>query len=122
MITESKLAKIAIELQWLDHGDHAAGYARRLSNHGDEKRLERFEIGVNRNDPSASQVVTIGHELAHIYLGHCGGDEKRGVKLNRPDDEALREVEAETVAYLVARRTGLSPRSESYLETYQGAF
>ena len=29
---------------------------------------------------------------------------------------------AETVAYLVARRTGLSPRSESYLDTYKGAY
>lgn len=33
-----------------------------------------------------------------------------------------REVEAETVAYLGAKRTGISPRSESYLEAYQGAF
>jgi hypothetical protein len=60
--------------------------------------------------------------MAHIYLGHCGGDAKRGVKAYRPADLALREVEAETVAYLVAKRTGLSPRSESYLDHYQGAF
>ena len=37
-------------------------------------------------------------------------------------DLALREVEAETAAYLVANRTGLTPRSESYLDRYQGAF
>ncbi|MEA1052712.1 ImmA/IrrE family metallo-endopeptidase [Lamprobacter modestohalophilus] len=119
---ERQLGRVAIELEWLDCGDQAAGYARPFTTHGDGKRLERFEIGVNRNHLPASQLVTIAHELAHIYLGHCGGDEKRGVKLNRPADEALREVEAETVAYLVAKRTGLLPRSESYLDGYQGAF
>lgn len=119
---EQKIGRIAIEIQWLDRGDWAAGYARRLTNHGDQNQLEGFEIGVNRNHPPASQVVTIAHELAHIYLGHCGGDEKRGVKFNRPNDESLLEVEAETVAYLVSKRTGLAPRSESYLDKYQGAF
>jgi hypothetical protein len=31
-------------------------------------------------------------------------------------------VEAEMAAYLVAKRNGLSPRSESYLDKYQRAF
>ena len=55
-------------------------------------------------------------------FSHCGSDAKRGIRSNRPTDLALREVEAETVAYLIAKRTGLSPRSESYLDKYQGAF
>ena len=96
--------------------------ARQLKRHGDVKRHEVFEIGVNRNHPPHTQLVTLAHELARIYLGHCGEDPKRGVKFNRPSDLALREVEAETVAYLVAKRTGVSPRSEKYLEDYQGAF
>jgi hypothetical protein len=33
----------------------------------------------------------------------------------------LAELEAETTAYLVARRNGLKPRSESYLADYQNA-
>jgi hypothetical protein len=119
---EQKLGRAEIVVTWLDRGDYTAGHARRLTSHGDKKRLERFEVGVNRNHPPAAQLVTLAHELAHIFLGHCGGDEKRGVKFNRPEDLALREVEAETVAYLVAKRTGVSPRSESYLDRYQGAF
>jgi hypothetical protein len=106
----------------IDHGDHSAGHAQQLTSHGDEKQLERFEVGVNRNHPPAVQVVTLAHELAHIYLGHCGADVKRGVRFNRPSDLALREVEAETVAYLVAKRTGLSPKSESYLDRFGGEF
>lgn len=119
---ELSLARVSIRILWLDRGDKSAGHARRLTDHGDKTRLETFEVGVNRNHPATVQLVTLAHEVAHIYLGHCGGDEKRGVKFNRPDDLALREVEAETVAYLVAKRTGISPRSESYLDHYQGAF
>ena len=33
----------------------------------------------------------------------------------------LRLAEAEMAAYLVAKRNGLSPRSESYLSSYKGA-
>ena len=31
-------------------------------------------------------------------------------------------MEAETVAWIVAHRNGLKPRSESYLDSYKGAF
>jgi hypothetical protein len=117
-----RLARCAVNIVWLDYGDDKAGHARQLTRHGDKNQLESFEVGVNRNHEAPVQVVTLAHELAHIYLGHCGGDAKRGVSFNRPDDLALREVEAETVAYLVAKRTGLSPRSEAYLDRYQGAF
>jgi hypothetical protein len=117
-----RLASSAVKIVWLDYGDGKAGHARPLTRHGDRNQLESFEVGVNRNHEAPVQVVTLAHELAHIYLGHCGGDAKRGVNFNRPDDLALREVEAETVAYLVAKRTGLSPRSEAYLDRYEGAF
>lgn len=105
---------------WLDKGDRSAGYTRRLSSHGQVASLEAFEIGLNSNHESKIQFVTLAHELAHIYLGHCGPDSKRKVKGYCPD-HALWEVEAETVAYLVAKRTGVSPRSESYLDYYKGA-
>ncbi len=71
--------KSAIHVLWLDRGDGSAGHARLLTRHGDKNRLERFEVGINRNHPAATQVVTLAHELAHIYLGHCGADVKRGV-------------------------------------------
>lgn len=119
---EGHLRKIGIQITWLDFGDRSAGYARMLNHHGNKGRLEVFEVGVNQNHPSQVQLVTLAHEIAHIYLGHCGADPKRKVKFNRPEDEALREVEAETVAYIVVKRTGLSPRSESYLSKYKGAF
>lgn len=119
---EGRLSRIAIQIGWLDHGDYTAGHARQLKPYGDKDRVEWFEVGVNRNHEAPVQLVTLAHELTHIYLGHCGADAKRGINFNHPDDLSLREVEAETVAYLVAKRTGLSPRRESYLDRYQGAF
>ncbi len=121
-VVEHKLIHDKIRIIWLDRGDYNAGYARCRTSHREKERLEHFEVGVNRNHPPATQLVTLAHELAHIFLGHCGSDQKRGVKFNRPEDHALREVEAETVAYLVAKRTGVSPRSENYLDCYKGAF
>ena len=118
---ERALRRSALLIEWLDKGDLQAGYTRKISNHGDSAQLEAFEIGLNRNHAPPVQFVTLAHELAHIYLGHCGSDAKRKVAWRRPSHD-LREVEAEVVAYLVAKRSGLSPRSESYLDSYQGAF
>ncbi len=36
--------------------------------------------------------------------------------------QALREVDAEMVAYLIATCNGLKPKSETYVAGYQGAF
>ncbi|SHF01087.1 protein of unknown function [Ruegeria intermedia] len=119
---EQAMAEEDLRLIWLDKGDRSAGFARRITDHGDPKMLQTFEVGVNRNHPEPTQVVTLVHELAHIFLGHCGTDFARRIKPYRPADLALREIEAESVAYVVAKRSGLAPRSESYLDTYKGAF
>ena len=91
------------------------------THHTDPQRVQTFEIGVNRNHDEPTQVVTLVHELAHVFLGHCGADPARKIKPYRPGDLALREIEAESVAYVTAKRSGLSPRSDSYLDTYKGA-
>ena len=121
-VCEATLAREELHLIWLDKGDRAAGHAVRITSHGDPKRLQAFEIGVNRNHPETTQLVTLIHELAHIFLGHCGQDLARRIKPHRPVDLALQEIEAESVAYVVATRSGVTPRSESYLDTYKGAF
>ena len=119
---EAKLAKKELWLIWLDWGDAAAGYAKRTTSHGNPRELQAFEIGVNKNHREATQIVTLIHELAHVFLGHCGQDLARRIKPCRPVDLALQEIEAESVAYVVEKRSGVTPRSESYLDTYKGAF
>ena len=118
----TRLARQAINVVEVDQGDSRAGQVRMTTNPGDPKQLNRFEVVLNRNHPPTTRFVTLAHELGHLYLGHCGPDPKRNVKARRPADLAVREVEAESVAYLVAKRSGVSPRSESYLDGYRGAF
>lgn len=118
----ARLSRERIALRWFDRGDNHAGYAHMTRQSKDDKTLCDFEIVVNRNHKPATAFVTIMHELAHLFLGHCGGDPKRQVKDRRTNDAVRCEVEAETVAYVIAKRSDVSPRSESYLDAYQGAF
>ncbi len=117
-----KLGKQSIDVVPVHHGDYNAGQVRLLEDHDDETRHNQYEIVLNVSHPEPTQLVTLVHELAHLYLGHCGEDIKRGVKARRPRELPLREVEAESVAYVVAKRSGVAPRSETYLVQYQGAF
>jgi Zn-dependent peptidase ImmA (M78 family) len=78
-------------------------------------------LAYNRNHPAGTRLVTVAHELAHLYLGHLGEDPGRSIRDRRDRTTEQREVEAEMAAYLVAKRSGLTPRSESYLSSYKGA-
>lgn len=73
---------------------------------------------LNGNHKPPVQLVTIAHELAHLFLGHLGLD----VKLHIPDRRGLShdqaELEAESVAYLVCERNGVKSASETYLTNF----
>ncbi len=58
-----------------------------------------------------SQVNTLAHEIAHELLHH--GPEAK-VKFSKEE----RELQAESVAYVVCRAVGLEPKSASYLAVY----
>lgn len=120
-ITES-VAREKIEIVQLDAGDAQAGWIQPLARSQSPRGKNWYRLGFNRNHPPPTRFVTVAHELAHLYLGHLGPDRGRRVADRRTTPEDLREVEAETAAYLVARRNGLWPRSQSYLARYQGAF
>lgn len=83
-----------------------------------------YEVEVNKAFDSATSLTTVLHELAHLLLGHlerpahapvAGSD----VPMFRPNlREAVCELEAESVMYLVAGRLGLEDRSAEYLAKY----
>jgi hypothetical protein len=110
-----------IEIEWWDRGDASAGQIS-LAGFIATKRgnVRRYAIALNRNHNPGQVFVTLCHELAHLYLGHLGGDVRLGIVASTAS-HAVAEVEAETVAYIVARRNGLTPRSESYLDNYKGS-
>ena len=88
------------------------GYANRMLE------PDTFVVRMNRYHTAAQRFRTLCHELGHIYLGHLGANEKGrwpcriGLKRNQ------RELEAETVAYIVCRKRGLVTYSAEYLSGY----
>ena len=77
-----------------------------------------FKITLNAKHNESTRFVTLAHELAHVYCGHLGGHPKR----RWPDRSAVpvktREFEAESAAYIVAKRRRIESGSERYLSDY----
>jgi len=78
----------------------------------------RYYILVNESMNREGQYATIAHELAHLYCGHLGTPNKKWWPNRQGLDETIRELEAESVAYLVCTRRGIIPPSASYLSHY----
>jgi len=76
-------------------------------------------IQLNRNHDEKIKYATLCHELAHLFLGHLGGDpfgrewdSRIGLTLTQ------RELEAESVSYILCVRAGLKSNSAEYLSPY----
>ena len=108
-----RLKRRNIGLEWFDAGDRSAGYIRRS-----DLRDERYRIFLNRNHDNAVQFVTLAHELGHLCLGHLGPDKRLRVPQRFVTRLADQEIEAESVAYLVAKRSNVTSRSEKYLSGF----
>lgn len=110
------------ELKFIDAGDAVAGRVELVTRATTKSGKNVYRIVVNQKHTPQIQFVTLAHELAHIFLGHLGEDRGRRVTARVGLAHPKEEVEAETVAWIVAHRNGLKPRSESYLDSYKAAF
>lgn len=89
---------------------NAAGYARFIDG--------EFKIFLNNQHGINEKYSTIIHELAHILCGHLGNFRNRWWPDRKKISKDIREIEAESVSFLVCKRNGLNTQSESYLNTY----
>ncbi len=78
----------------------------------------KMRIGLRQELEPAAAYAVLCHELAHIYLGHLGADKEGGWPWRLSLPYAVTEMEAEAVAYIVCRRTGLHTRSAEYLSGF----
>ncbi len=78
----------------------------------------RYGILLNAKQSAETQYATLAHELAHLYCGHLGSPNQTWWpdRLGLPD--SVRELEAESVCFLVCQRLGIENPSEKYLSTY----
>lgn len=115
-----RLARANIECRCFDGGDSRAGSIR-LIRRGDPKVKgdhSAYRMLINRNHPAAVRFVTLTHELGHLLLGHLGPDEALSVPKRQSLTYQNRELEAESVAYIVSARNGIESKSHPYLSGF----
>ena len=78
----------------------------------------RYELLVNGDLSRESRFATVVHELAHLYGGHLGTPNAKWWPDRRGLAPEVKELEAESVAYLVCLRAGIDCVSETYLADY----
>lgn len=89
-----------------------------------KRRGDTYLIEINKDfEDERLKYSFLVHELAHVYCGHLGADdryEKRKQRwVNRRHlTRNQREIEAETVAYLVCSRCGLETKAMEYVAGY----
>lgn len=102
--------KIGIEVREINLPKSHAGTAIRDS---------QLIVQLNQNHDVKVQYATLCHELAHLFLGHLGGDPFGNEWISRPDlTLTQRELEAEAVSYILCVRAGLMSNSAEYLSGY----
>lgn len=106
------------------YGALLAGTAASLQQHRD--RIQRggsvqhpfWRIRLNGRLDQPSRFATLAHELGHVCCGHLGAHPRGYWDDRRALDKPLKEIEAETVSYLLSARRGISTRSADYLRDY----
>jgi len=114
------LAKRHIAWNYFDGGDRKAGYIERVTRSSDSDAPSIYRMNINQNHNPNIQFATIAHELAHLYLGHLGKDKYLSIPDRPRQSHDQQELEAESAAYIVCARNGVSNKSESYLTNYVG--
>ena len=112
------LLKKYIDWKWIDAGDNNAGSIKVVQRANDSKQYSAYCIKINRNHETPVQFSTLAHELAHLLLGHLGHDPKLKIPQRHQLTPSQVEFEAESVAYVVCERNGVSVKSETYLSNF----
>lgn len=100
----------------VNYGGRIEANRRLAQRHGSEGAL--YLVTINSGKDLETKYVALTHELAHLFLGHLGADEGAWWESRTGVGDAQEELEAQSVAYLVARRAGLHSVSERYLHWY----
>ena len=112
------LTKKGVNWVLFDAGDRNAGSISVVMRAENKREKTLYQIKINQNHSPAVQFTTLAHELGHLFLGHLGRDKKLNIPQRRPLTLDQREIEAESVAYIVCHRQGIHPKSQTYLSDF----
>jgi hypothetical protein len=115
-ITDRLKRRFHVALEAVDFGETLAGEILRWRV--PHPSGARYRLVVNKRYGPVVHFTTVAHELAHLFLGHLGEDPDLSIEPRTRPSKALRELEAESVAYLVCRRHGITATSHEYLAGY----
>jgi IrrE N-terminal-like domain len=115
---EKLLESKGVTLTLVDAGDRSAGLIRVVKRASKEEKYTQYGIHINQNHEPAVQFTTLAHELGHLFLGHLGLDKGLKIPARRRLTHQQREIEAESVAYILCHRNGVQPRSHTYLSGF----
>jgi hypothetical protein len=118
-------AKQGINVKQIEYGDAHAGHIKRPehdltvnSQSKDKKQKPDYQVRLNKRHDANVQFATLTHELAHLFLGHMKEDKFLKIPDRGKIAHDTKELEAESVCYIVCNRNGVKPNSESYLSDY----
>lgn len=94
-----------------DIAKNSAGYATNLEK-------DFFKVVVNKTYNLETKYSTLIHELAHVYAGHLGVLNDNWWKPRPGLGLEIKEIEAESISFLICGRLGLKTSSEAYLSDY----
>jgi hypothetical protein len=80
----------------------------------------KMRIAIHNALDGPSRFGVLCHELAHIYLGHLGSDKDHWWPSRKELSHRTVEIEAESVAFLVTARKGLTGASARYVSGHLG--
>lgn len=78
----------------------------------------KMRIAIHDQLNSQSRFGVLCHELAHILLGHLGGDKDLWWPSRMNLDHHSMEIEAEATAYIVTQQLGLQGASPAYVSSH----
>ncbi|MBN2713031.1 MAG: ImmA/IrrE family metallo-endopeptidase [Planctomycetes bacterium] len=110
--------KKGIEFTPIDAGDRSAGEISMVTRSVNEKEVRSYRILINRNHAPAVQFASLVHELGHMFLGHLGPDNALNIPQRPWMGHSQKELEAESVSFLVCTRNGVASKAETYLKNY----
>lgn len=109
--TVQNIAKESIQYQEEVMHKGAAGFATTLKN-------GEFMVKVNSTYAMNEKYSTLIHELGHIFSGHLGKTATSWWEQRPKLSGVSKEIEAESISYLVCNRVGLKTASDTYLSNY----
>lgn len=86
-----------------------------VENYTQKEMMQYFGVNINADLPLQERFPVLVHELGHIFSGHLGicPEAWWGSRLNI--GKFAREMEAESINYIVCQRLGLETQSDKYL-------